>query len=283
MDFSSTAFKTPAPKVSSDTMSHTNLVMSCRWGWTSTPDASTPSTPLQTRPLAAATSRPTPDSAFNHLRTKRFAPCHGRLYHQLLCSHRIRTDLVEDCGANCVEPYGSAIGVAFICNECVDAEAAKIHTERKAQFNAQFPPMDQMTKEQYEQWYAGQAALEAEFERDFNSYLADLKAKTRPSNICSTIAASAEEAEFATELDSLSLSLQNSNTSIADQPQLPPRAARDRVSLPYDASETLHWNLNTLDLDRGSCGIEYLPSPTTNGVPTLRQMEEEELWRTPRN
>jgi hypothetical protein len=281
MDFSNSAFRTPTlmPQVSDDTMAHTNLVMSCRWGWTSTPTNGADGQTPQATSMKAAQSAST--SPFNNVRSKRFAPCQGRLYHQLLCSHRIRTDLVEDCGSNCVEPYGNTSGPAFICNECVQAEAIKIWEERKAQHNASYPPMDQMTKEQYDQFYLEHRQLEAEYARDRKIYELDLRAKTRPSNICSALEASKEETEFATELDVLSLSLMAPNDGAPNPADLQ-QQARNRVSLPTDASEQLHWDLNTLALDRGSCGVEFSATHPTDASSTTRHVSEEDLWRKPR-
>ncbi|CAO2652485.1 Nn.00g007680.m01.CDS01 [Neocucurbitaria sp. VM-36] len=277
MDFSNGAFQPPgsSSKVSNDTMSHTNMVMACRWGWTSTPD---PGTTAQTSLLTSSAPQSASAPTFN-VRSKRFAPCQGRLYHQLLCSHRVRTDLVEDCGANCVEPFGNAVESAFICNECIQAEATKIWEERKAQHNATYPSIDQMTKEQYDQYYEERRQLEAEFTRDRKGYEMELRAKMRPSNICSANEASKEEMDFAAEIDSLSLSMMASNASAVDhQPQ-----TRGRISLPNDASEQLHWDLNTLALERGSCGIEYTATQPDNGVPAMRRMNDDELWRKPRD
>lgn len=255
-------------------MSHTNLVMACRWCWTSTDGASAESPQL-------ISNQSTPAKNFNNVRSKRFAPCQGRLYHQLLCSHRVRTDLVEDCGANCVEPFGTIAGAAFICNECLEAEAMKIWEDRKAQHNASYPPMDHMTKEQYDQYYLEHQQLETAFARDRKAYESELRAQTRPSNICSAMETSKEETDFATELDSLSLSLMASNGVSANYATTQDQA-RSRVNLPYDASEQLHWNLNTLALDRGSCGIEYSPNPASQAESKLRLMSEEDIWRKPR-
>ncbi|KAF2827797.1 hypothetical protein CC86DRAFT_369040 [Ophiobolus disseminans] len=279
MDFSNNAFRAPAstPKVSGDMMSHANLVRSCQWGWTSTKDSSSNAQ----QSLASSASLPLPPSTFNNVRSKRFAPCQGRLYHQLLCSHRVRTDVVEDCGANCVEPLGNVTGSAFLCNECIQGEATQIWEDRKAQHNSMYPPLDQMTKEQYDQWYLEYRQLEAEYARDRRVYELDLKARMRPSNICTALEASKEETDFATELDSLSLSLMASNETAITHTQLQ-QAARNRVSLPSDASEQLHWDLNTLALDRGSCGVEYTASPSPNGVPAVPRMAKEKLWGKPR-
>ncbi|KAF1844241.1 uncharacterized protein K460DRAFT_289950 [Cucurbitaria berberidis CBS 394.84] len=277
MDFTNSAFQTPVPtsEVSDDTMSHTSMVMACRWGWTSTPDSNTNAqAPFPT----SSAPRTTSSSIFN-VRSKRFAPCQGRLYHQLSCSHRVRTDLVEDCGANCVEPFGSTVDSAFVCNECIQAEAIKIWEERKAQHNATYPPIDRMTQEQYDQYYQEHRQLETEFARDHQIYERELKAQMRPSNVCSAMEASKEEMDFAAEIDSLSLSLMASNTSAVDyQPEI-----RGRTSLPNDASEQLHWDLKTLALERGSCGVEYSATQRGNGVPAMRRMDDDELWRKPRD
>jgi len=140
--------------------------------------------------------------------------------------------------------------------------------------------MGQMSKEQYEQWYAEYRQLEAEFSRDQRVYELEIKAKARQSNICSALEASKEEMDFATELDTLSLSLMASNNSNAEQAQYQPQG-RTRTSLATDPDEQLHWNLNTLALDRGACGIEY--SQPGSGVSPTRQLDPEELWRKPRN
>ncbi|KAL1598358.1 hypothetical protein SLS59_007042 [Nothophoma quercina] len=272
MDFSNNAFRA-LPKVSEDTMSHANLVMACQWGWSSTPDSEHAQPTTSTAPHSAS------NSLFNNVRSKRFASCQGRLYHQLLCSHRIRTDLVEDCGSNCVEPIGNSTGPAFVCNECIQKEATDIWEQRKAQHSASYPALDQMSKEQYDLFFEERRALEAEFAREHKLYELELKANMRPSNICSAQEASKEETEFAAELDSLSLAMMASGDGAA-QPHLV--HTRGRSSLPSDASEQLHWTLNSLALDRGACGIEYSTSQPANGIPTLRQMNEEELWKKPR-
>lgn len=272
MDFSNTVFRAP-PKVSEDTMSHANLVMACQWGWTSTPDSGHVQPTTITAPQHASTT------LFNNIRSKRFAPCQGRLYHQLLCSHRIRTDLVEDCGNNCVEPFGNPIGPAFVCNECIQKEAIDIWEQRKAQHSASYPPIDQMSKEQYDLFFEERRALEAAFAREHKLYVTELKANLRPSNVCSAQEASKEEAEFAAELDSLSLAMMNSSDGAA-QPHL--AQGRGRLSLPSDASEQLHWTLNSLAIDRGSCGIEYSSPQSANGMPAVRRLNEEELWKKPR-
>ncbi|KAL6707505.1 hypothetical protein ACN47E_004075 [Coniothyrium glycines] len=275
MDFSSSAFRlaTPPSKVSNDTISHTNLVMSCRWGWTSAPDASS----VSAQPPA---TQHAPASTFNNVRTKRFAPCQGRLYHQLLCSHRVRTDLVEDCGSNCVEPLGDAQAPGFVCTECIQAEASRIWESRQEAHNAQYPPIGQMFGEQYDQWCAEHRQLEAEFQRDHKLYELELKAKLRPSNVCSALEATKEEAEFAAEIDSLSLSLMASHTSGSQQTHT---QHRTRVSLPSDASEQLHWNLNSLALDRGACGVEYSSASPSSQMPANQRLEADELWRKPRD
>ena len=255
-------------------MSHKNLVMACRWGWTSSPDANAAS---QTTTPPVTPKQPPLNS--NNIRSKRFAPCQGRLYHQLVCSHRIRADLVDDCGANCVEPFGGVAGSAFFCNECFEVEATKIWEERKIQHDAAYPPMDHMDKGLYDQYYREHRQLEADYARDRKMYEVELRSTSRPSNMCSTVEATQDEVEFATELDTLSLSLMASNGDLRGQAEVQPRP---RVSLPNDASEQLHWNLDTLALDRGLCGIEYSSQPS-NVMPPLRQLNEDEMWRKPRD
>ncbi|KAF2247045.1 hypothetical protein BU26DRAFT_340562 [Trematosphaeria pertusa] len=277
MDFSNSAFRIPrsAPTLSNDTMSHTQMVQACRFGWAAGPNSngtSTPPAPPSAPPRTPATT------STDDTRSRRLIPCRGRLYHQLTCSHRIRTDLVEDCGANCLEPFGAASNTSFYCQECVEKECAKIWEVREARLNALYPPIDQMTKDQYETWYEERRQLEAQFEQEHKRFAVGLKASSRPSNICSALEASREEMDFASELDSLSLSLMSSNDSTSTQIQ----PTRHRVSLPNDASEQLHWSLNSLAIDRGSCGVEYSASSRTNGVPAMRSMTEDELWRKPR-
>jgi hypothetical protein len=139
--------------------------------------------------------------------------------------------------------------------------------------------MEQMAQQQYDQWYVEHRQLEADFSRDQRNYELDLKSKTRPCNICSALEASKEEMDFANELDTLSLSLMASNTSTGGREQ----QGRNRVSLATDPSEQLHWDLNTLAIDRGACGIEYSGSQPGSGVSSARQPGPEELWRKPRN
>jgi hypothetical protein len=176
-----------------------------------------------------------------------------------------------------VEPFANISGLAFFCNECVQAEAIKIWEERKAQHYASYPPMEQMTKDQYDQFYLEHKQLEAEYARDHKMYELEIKVKTRPSNVCSALEASKEENEFATELDSLSL-LMGSNDDNANHGRLHSQT-RNRVNLPNDASEQLHWDLNTLALERGSCGVEYSATQTTNGEPVLPRVSDEEIWK----
>ncbi len=270
MDFSHNAFRAP-PKVSEDTMSHASLVMACQWGWSSTPDSE--------HEPPANTTQSASTSSFNNIRSKRFAPCQGRLYHQLLCSHRVRTDLVEDCGSNCIEPYENRTGPAFVCNECMQKEAIDIWEQRKAQHGALYPPIDQMSSEQYNLFFEERRRLESNFAREHKLYELEIKASMRPSNICSAQEASKEETEFAADLDSLSLAMMASGDGATQSYFAQPR---DRSSLPSDASEQLHWTLNTLALGRGACGIEYSTIRSSQDMSVLHQASEEELWRRPR-
>lgn len=281
MDFSSDSFQPPQniSTFSHDTMDHAELVMACRFGWTRSmgPNDSGHQMPLatQTTPLTEPLT-----TSSNNTRTKRFVPCRGRLYHQLACSHRIRTDLVEDCGSNCLDPLTDTSNVPFYCHECYEQEAHNIWIQRETQHNSVYPPIDRMTKEQYDQWYDEHRQLEAQYSRDCQIYQSELKSSTRPSNFCSAIEASQEEKDFAAELDSLSLRLCPSNNSVI---KLPPTRVI-RASLPNDTSEQLHWGLNALALDRGSCGVEYSASQSSNGgVAITGRSEQEDLWGKPRD
>jgi hypothetical protein len=140
-----------------------------------------------------------------------------------------------------------------------------------------------MSKEQYDQFFLERQQLEAETARDRKLYEMELKARMRPSNICSALEASKEEKEFATELDSLSLAMMGSSNGdgVATQHQLGSHY-RNRSTLPSDSSEQLHWGLNSLALERGSCGVEYSASRPDSNEPALRHMNEDELWRKPR-
>jgi hypothetical protein len=243
-------------------MDHAKLVMACRFGWAAGPDLSHTAATSQAAPLLQSSSM----ASSNGFYVKRFQPCRGRLYHQLTCSHRVRTDLVEDCGSNCLDPLNNASGLPFYCHECLEQHATNIWNEREAQHNSAYLPLDQMTKEQYEQWYDERRRLELQYLQDRKAYELELRAKTRPSNICSTLEASKDDIDFAAELDSLSLAVIPSNESMASQPQ----HRTNRLNLPTDVSEQLHWGLNALSLERGSCGLEYSKKQTTDRKQSMR-------------
>jgi hypothetical protein len=274
MDFTNDVFRQqPTTTYSDDTMGHTQMVQACRFGWAAGPPNGANGATLPAPPAQAPAPMPAPLTTSNDHRAKRLTPCRGRLYHQLTCSHRIRTDYVDDCGSNCLEPFGAAREPAFYCQECVDVEANKIRESREAEHNAAYPLMHQMTKAQYEQWYDERCQLDAQFARDLKMYQAEIKMKTRPSNVCSAVEMSKEDTEFAAELDSLSLMMSSTDSLTGN----PPPQHRHRVSLPNDASEQLHWGLESLAIDRGSCGVEY-NTPAQNP----RSLSEEELWRRAR-
>ncbi|KAF1954745.1 hypothetical protein CC80DRAFT_493523 [Byssothecium circinans] len=272
MDFSNNALQmTQSSTLSEDTMSHAKLVQACRFGWAAGPDStSTPS------PAPAPVRAPLTSSYFD-TRVKRLTSCRGRLYHQLTCSHRIRTDLPENCGPNCLEPHGMIAPIAFYCHECVEDENAKIWNACEANLNAHYPRIAEMTQDEYSAWYAERNQLEAELARDRKTYELQLRANTRPSNVSSALEMSGEELEFANKLDSLSLSLMSSDEGTSNYVQT--QQHRHRISLPNDASEQLHWSLNSLALDRGSCGVEYSGAQP---VQPVRTMTEEELWNRAR-
>ncbi|KAK7187769.1 hypothetical protein DPSP01_010819 [Paraphaeosphaeria sporulosa] len=277
MDFSNNAFrpKKESATLSADTMGHAQAVEACRWGWAVDPQVTGTPTPRASAPAVQARQIATSQIT----RPNRSTPCRGRLYHQLSCSHRIRTDLVEDCGSNCLEPHGLVSDVPFFCQECVEQEAKTIWATREAEHNALYPSLADMTKEQSDIWYDEHRKLEASFTRDRKIYEMELRSTTRPSNVCSALQYSEEEKAFAAELDSLSLAMMSSNTSAISETQSPPRK---RIGLPNDASEQIHWGLNSLTIDRGSCGPEFTAAQPSNGISPLQAMSEEELWGRPR-
>ena len=274
MDFSNSAFQPSQPRkiISGDTMNHTEMVSACRFGWTAGPETISTESP----PTTVSMPRQTPPvTNWNDSKTKRFTPCRGRLYHQLICSHKVRTDLVEDCAPNCLEPFGGPSSVPFYCHECVEKNATDILQARISEHNAAYPPMDQMAKEQYEQWYNEHRQLEAQFAQESRTYELQLKATTRATNTCAQIKASQEELDFAAEVETLSLAMESSNQS--DQ-TIVNRAGR--LILPNDASEQLHWSLNALSLERGSCGVEYSPSRSTKAGVSNAHLDEN-MWGKP--
>lgn len=274
MDFSSNAFtpKKASSTLSTDTMGHAQAVEACRWGWSVDPVVTGTTTPPAPAPPVQA--RPTLSSPF--ARPLRTTPCRGRLYHQLSCSHRIRTDLVEDCGSNCLEPHGLVSDVPFLCQECLEHEASTIWAARESEHNALFPPLAEMNAEQYDRWYDEHRKLEAGFTCDRRIYEMEVRATTRPSNVCSVRQYDEEERAFAAELNALSLAMMTSSTgaTATAETQTPTRVRR---SLPNDAEEQIHWGLNALAIDRGSCGSEF-----SVAMPPRQGLSEEELWGRPR-
>lgn len=178
---------------------------------------------------------------------------------------------MEDCGSNCLEPQDGKSDLPFYCNECVEKEASILWAHREAQHNSSYPPAHEMTNGQYEQWYEEHRQLEAQFANDRKIYELQLKATTRPSNICSSTEVSKDEMDLVAELDSISLAMDEATVS-----QSQPRA--NRVSLPNDDSELLHWHLSTLALDRGSCGVEYSANQSGNGGRMGKVMAQDKLW-----
>jgi len=144
MDFSQDLLRHPTvdSTLSNDTMDHATLVMACRFGWTQSagPNHAEIHAPVARfnaiRALLATHS--------SEQQTKRFVPCRGRLYHQLACSHRIRTDVVEDCGPNCLDSSIYVSNPPFYCHECFEHEAVSIYNRRKAEHSSTYPPSDQM-------------------------------------------------------------------------------------------------------------------------------------------
>ncbi|CAI6336302.1 unnamed protein product [Periconia digitata] len=314
MDFSNNAFQTrPSSKLSEDNISHTKLVQSCRFGWSVGPSDSQSAIAA---PVSAPVSTHTTTSTYIDKRAKRLTPCRGRLYHQLTCAHRIRTDLIEDCGTNCLEPYtttnNSLSPVPFYCQECVDRDSNQFWETRSAEHDAQYPSIGQMTPDQYNQWYEEHQILQAQYGIDRKKYEMQQRAASRPSNVCSALEMSKEEEAFAKELDGLSLSLMASSSSsspslsvatllslstpasslgedsvaaVSRESRRPSHPhyhpySRQRTTLPTDASEQLHWGLNSLNIDRGSCGVEYSGgSPVQSPSRPQQIVAKEDVWR----
>ena len=277
MDFSNDVFRSRATAgLSNDTMNHGNMVMACRFGWTAGPvdGTQTAVAPAATQPEPA---RVAPATSSQTTWAKRSAPCRGRLYHQLMCSHKVRTDFVVPCGTNCLEPLESASDPPFYCHQCVEDEANRFWTEYEAQHNATYPPRDQMTAEQSSMWYHEHRQLEAQFEKDKRMYQLEQQSKSRPANTCSALEASEDEVRLSNEIDSLSLAMASSNTPTGPAFS---QSRPTRISLPNDASEQLHWGLNSLSIDRGACGVEYAGgNPSTSSTSAQRRLlEQEELW-----
>ncbi|KAF2744062.1 hypothetical protein M011DRAFT_521194 [Sporormia fimetaria CBS 119925] len=265
------------PKVSRDTIDHAPSVMACRFGWSLGADSAV-TYDLDTPLLSLEDVRPR-----GHISTpsasNRFVNCRGRLYHQLNCSHRIRTDIVEDCGSNCLEPYDGRVDAPFCCHECMEMQAKAIWDERQARHNALYPPRDQMTNEQHERWVDEHRQLRATFINDRNTYEAQVRANTRPSNVCSVLEVEPEEMIVAMDLDNLSLVRDMPGSSGGAETTSP----ADRRSLPTDASEQLHWHLSSLALGGGQCGVEYSQQQPSHMSSTAVAAGAEDLWKRKNN
>jgi hypothetical protein len=132
-----------------------------------------------------------------------------------------------------------------------------------------------MANDQYETWYAERRQLEARFVKDRKQYELELKASSRPAHACSALEASQDEVSLAADVDSLSLAMASFNpTTTPSHPQTRP----NRISLPTDSSEQLHWGLNALSIDRGSCGVEYAGNQSSSRMSAGMVPEHDELW-----
>jgi hypothetical protein len=280
MDFSNKAFQAPKnPWTNSvEGTAHTTSLLDCQFSWTAGPHSgsSMPSTSHRTQvPTFQANKSHTPSN------TQRFKNCRGRLYHQLTCSHRIRTDIVEPCGPNCLDPNPSCqttSNLPFYCHVCIENQASDVWSAQRTQYYQQYPSPDQMTGPQFDQWYEGLRQLELRFQQDRQAHELKLRAGSRPSNVTSVLEATEEEMDVTAEIESLCLDIGSANEGNGSGYQ--PKHRGQHVSLPTDAEEQLHWQLNALALDRGSCSVDYSQSSSTSSQ--ARMMSEEELWKKPR-
>ncbi|KAF2197541.1 hypothetical protein GQ43DRAFT_444168 [Delitschia confertaspora ATCC 74209] len=250
-------------------MDHANALLSVRFGWTAGPANSTENQPNSNGNEALPSTPPLFPASSDFLKNKRFAACQNTLYHQLECGHRIRTDLVEDCGANCIEATNHT---PFFCETCLETEYRRIWIQIQSQHNAQYPPLETMVKGQYDQWYAEFRQLELQYETDRASHVISMKRQTRPSNRCMDAEPSMEELAIAQEIEALSLAM---GLQSAHEPETTTSHLVNHTSLPSDSAEQLHWALGQLDLGRGSCGAEI---PQTNGTQASPVIDENTQW-----
>ncbi|OCK76419.1 hypothetical protein K432DRAFT_385455 [Lepidopterella palustris CBS 459.81] len=205
---------------------------------------------------------------------RRFKVCHGTLYHQLVCGHRIRTDLVEDCGLNCLD---GGHRTQFYCQACIDIYLQKIWHNVEEAHNATYPPLDRMSPKLYGQWYSEHRQLEAKHSVDRDAYQARMKRESRPSVEFIGIDWSEDDSEMASEIDSLGISSEPFSEKRLCQSS---NRHQTRSQLPGDDSERLHWALGQLDFARGSCGPQFSTAqqPQAESLPVVHPVwEDEEL------
>jgi hypothetical protein len=223
-------------------MEHSPLVSACRFSWGHSDSAGTHNHTPEHSPVARARSVKVFDS-----HSPRFSACRGRLYHMLECGHRVQTDLVEDCGRNCLDPQTPVSEVPFYCHTCLEKEAAKMWSSCESELQSAYPPLERMTKDVFDSYYDNRRRVEGQFARERHGYERDIASRSRPTIACDPLGASKGEEHIAAVMEQLSLSMVASKNTICP----PPIAHNKRVNLPTDASERLHFDLNALNLDCG--------------------------------
>jgi hypothetical protein len=174
----------------------------------------------------------------------------------------VRTNLVEDCKSNCLEPFA---GPAFYCQDCINVEAEDVWKESQANHNAAYPPINQMSPEQYNQWYDEHRSLQAAHSTKLATYTANLRAQCIETERCGGPDLTPEDLELAASLNTLGLSAQSSSQ------ELSAISAQQQRTLPGDTTEQLHWAFGQL-----SCGPQTAhPDQALRWVHAMQEDDEE--------
>lgn len=254
--------KLVTPNISTDTIGHSDKVMDCRFGFGPRPESGE----------QAMGNQPFTNPKFNlpnfvaPPNKKRFQNCAGRLYHQLICSHRIRTDIVEECGTNCVEPFQGRIGLPFYCQECLDQQYQASREELEIGVRSMYREYEDISWEEYEVWFNAKAASLEQFEQSWQAYLRGVRSETRPSHIASAQETEPEETDLAASFGSITL---DRELPVVDSRHSMSLKGK-RVSLPTDPPEQLHFNLELLSIyeanEADQKGTGYDPRSSTTLV-----------------
>lgn len=204
----------------------------------------------------------TTDLQRESFRQRRFKGCNLTLYHRLECGHRIRTNLVEDCKPNCLEPLA---GQPFFCLDCINIESDKVWKETQAQHDTAYPPISQMTAEQYNQWYDEHRQLQAIHSTNLATYTAKLRAECIETERCGGPDLTPEDLELAAGFGTLGLSAQSSSH------ELSALSAQQQRALPGDTAEQLHWAFGQL-----SCGQQTAESHPLQALKWVQTMQDED-------
>ncbi|KAF2274690.1 uncharacterized protein EI97DRAFT_343814, partial [Westerdykella ornata] len=227
--------------VSTDTIGHSDDVMDCRFGFGPLPETgehTTGNQPFINPKFNLPSFVATPNK-------KRFHNCAGRLYHQLSCSHRIRTDIVEECGTNCVEPFQGRMGLPFCCQECLDQQYKASREQLETGVRSMYSGYEEISWEEYEAWFNAKEASLEDFERSWQAYVRGVRSETRPSHVASARESEPEDLDLAGSLGCISLERETPTVAYC-----PPSMSLNgqRVSLATDPPEQLRFNLELLSL-----------------------------------